>query len=208
MLSASNWPGVHLTLVLQYGCELLSWYLLSGHSVQLAALAVLEKLPEAQSTHRSGVELVVSASYLPGLHGCFVSQNGWPVRSWYLPVGQTMHSTAFTVLENWPASQFSHDRSVVLVPALATCCPAVHVVCVWQKAAFTDELKLPLLQGASIPFKQNEPAEQLCWSNLHVPVPVLTAYQKPGTSGVAAAHPPGQSVPGGQAPEQLLLLDP
>ena len=33
-------------------------------------------------------------------------------------------------------------------------------------------------------------------------------YQKPGTSGVAAAHPPGQAVPGGQAPEQLLLLDP
>ena len=66
----------------------------------------------------------------------------------------------------------------------------------------------PLGHGASIPFKQNEPAEQLCWLNLHVPVPVLTVYQKPGTSGVAAAHPPGQAVPAGQAPEQLLLLDP
>ena len=97
---------------------------------------------------------------------------------------------------------------MVLVPALATCCPAAHVVCVWQKTAFIDELKLPLLQGASTPFKQNEPAEQLCWLNLHVPVPVLTVYQKPGTSGVAAAHPPGQAVPAGQAPEQLLLLDP
>ena len=94
------------------------------------------------------------------------------------------------------------------MPALATCCPAAHVACVWQKTAFIDELKLPLLQGASTPFKQNEPAEQLCWLNLHVPVPVLTVYQKPGTSGVAAAHPPGQSVPAGQAPEQLLLLDP
>ena len=97
---------------------------------------------------------------------------------------------------------------MVLVPALATCCPAAHVVCVWQKTAFIDELKLPLLQGASTPFKQNEPAEQLCWLNLHVPVPWLTVYQKPGTSGVAAAHPPGQTVPAGQAPEQLLLLDP
>ena len=74
--------------------------------------------------------------------------------------------------------------------------------------AFIDELKLPLLHCASIPFKQNEPAEQLCWSNLHVPVPVLTMYRKPGTSGVAAAHPPGQTVPGGQAREQPLLLDP
>ena len=97
---------------------------------------------------------------------------------------------------------------MVLVPALTTCCPAAHVVCDWQKTAFIDELKLPLLQGASTPFRQNEPAEQLCWLNLHVPVPVPTVYQKPGTSGVAAAHPPGQAVPAGQAPEQLLLLDP
>jgi hypothetical protein len=76
--------------------------------MQLAALAEPEKLPAGQSTHLSGIELLVSASYVPGLHGCFVSQNGWFTLSWYFPLGQAVHSAAFAVLENWPTSQPSH----------------------------------------------------------------------------------------------------
>jgi len=76
VLSASNVPGLHDCFVWQNGWPALSWNVPAEHGVQLAALAAPEKLPAGQSTHRSGVELVVVASYVPGLHGCFVSQYG------------------------------------------------------------------------------------------------------------------------------------
>jgi hypothetical protein len=97
-----------------------------GHGMQLAALAVPEKLPAAQLTHRSGVKLVVSASYVPGLHGCFVSQNGWLASSWYLPVGQSSQLGEFAVPENVPTSHEMQLRFDVAPPSESTCLPAAH----------------------------------------------------------------------------------
>jgi hypothetical protein len=68
-------PAAHEAWSTQYVLPASSWNWLALHGMQLAALAVPVKLPAEQSTHRVGVAL--SASYVPGLHGCFVSQNGW-----------------------------------------------------------------------------------------------------------------------------------
>jgi hypothetical protein len=75
---------------------------------------------------------LVSASYVPGLHGCFVSQNGWLALNWYLPVGQIVHSTAFTVLENFPTAHASQMRFEVLLGLVPTLEPAAQIVCAMQ----------------------------------------------------------------------------
>jgi hypothetical protein len=96
------------------------------HTVHLAALAAPEKLPAVQSTHRSGLELVVSASYVPGLQGCFVSQNGWLASSWYLPVGQSSQLGEFNTAENVPMPHEMQLRFDVAVPSESMCLPAAH----------------------------------------------------------------------------------
>ena len=96
--------------------------------MQLATLALSEKRPAGQSTHRSAAELAASASYLPGLHGCFVSQYGWPAESWYLPLGQTAQLAEFAVSENVPAAHGVQMRFEVLLATLKTREPAAHDV--------------------------------------------------------------------------------
>ena len=54
-----------------------------------------------------------AASYVPGLHGCFVSQKGWPVLSWYLPLGQITHATALEVPEKLPAAHGAQMKEAV-----------------------------------------------------------------------------------------------
>jgi hypothetical protein len=83
-------PAAHEAWSMQYVLPASSWNWLALHGVQLTALAVPAKLPAEQSTHRVRVELALSASYVPGLHGCFVSQYGWPSASWYLPSGHAV----------------------------------------------------------------------------------------------------------------------
>jgi hypothetical protein len=99
-------PAAHEAWSTQYVLPASSWNWLVLHGVQPAALAVPVKLPAEQSTHRVGVELALSASYVPGLHGCFVSQNGWPSASWYLPSGHAIQIKL--VFENSSAEQSVH----------------------------------------------------------------------------------------------------
>ena len=69
-----------------------AWNVSTPHAVQLTALVVDENLPAGQATQRSGVGDELSASYVPGLHGCFTSQYGDAVSNMYLPEGQCLHS--------------------------------------------------------------------------------------------------------------------
>jgi hypothetical protein len=117
---------LHGCFVSQYGWLALSWYLPVGQSSQLAEFAVAEKLPAAQATHRSGLELVESASYVPGLHGCFVSQYGTPVPSWNLPLGHSVQFGMFGISENCSLAQLWQVRSAMLLPLLRMLLPAVH----------------------------------------------------------------------------------
>ena len=94
--------------------------------MQLAALAAPEELPAEQATHRSGLELVVLASYVPGLHGCFVSQNGWPSLSWYFPTGQSSQLGEFAVPEYVLTLQGAQMRFDVASPSVSTWVPAAH----------------------------------------------------------------------------------
>jgi hypothetical protein len=77
---------------------------------------------------RMGLELELSASYVPGLHGCFVSQYGWPVLSWYLPLGQSVQLGEFTVPENVPTPHGVQLRFEAEAPSVSTCIPAAHDV--------------------------------------------------------------------------------
>ena len=65
-------------------------------------------------------------SYVPGLHGCFVSQNGWLALSWYFPLGQISHAAAFALPEKLPAAHGVQTRSDVAVPSVPTRVPAAH----------------------------------------------------------------------------------
>ena len=94
--------------------------------MQLAALAAAEALPAGQAMHRSGAELLVSASYVPGLHGCFVSQNGWPSLSWYFPTGQPSQLGEFAAPEYVPTPQGAQMRFDVAAPSVSTWVPAAH----------------------------------------------------------------------------------
>ena len=150
------------------------WNSVAPHAMQAAALLSPEYCPAGQSRQRSGVLLVLSLSYCPGTHWTLTEQNGWPVRSWYLPLGHEEQDAEFDTLENLPATQAWHNRSPMLVPAITTCWPAEHAAWGRQKAAPTVLLKLPLLHGDSTPSEQNEPAEHVCSSNLHVLATELT----------------------------------
>jgi hypothetical protein len=86
--------------------------------MQLAALAAPEKLPARQSTHRSGAELLVSASYVPGLHGCFESQYGWLALSWYFPTGQPSQLGEFAAPEYVPGAHAVQVLPLTKVPGL------------------------------------------------------------------------------------------
>jgi hypothetical protein len=69
---------------------------------------------------------VESASYVPGVHGCFVSQNGWLALSWNLPLGQSAQLGEFAVPENVPAPQGAQMRFDVALPSVSTWVPAAH----------------------------------------------------------------------------------
>jgi len=60
------------------------------------------------------------------MHGCFVSQNGWLVLSWYLPVGQPSQNNEFAVAENLPIPHGVQMRSAAAIPSVSMCVPAVH----------------------------------------------------------------------------------
>jgi hypothetical protein len=122
---SANVPGLHAVFVpLQR--------LPRGHSVQRGALELLEYLPSGQARQRPGVDNKLSASYVPGMHGCFTSQNGWLELSWNLPVGQPVQPTTLLRAENLPMSQPVHSRSTVLPGRLSTRSPATHCTCLEQ----------------------------------------------------------------------------
>jgi hypothetical protein len=90
------------------------WNFPAGHAVQFAALAMSENLLAGQAMQRLPLEMVLSASHIPGMHGCFWSQYGCPGASWYLPSGHTVHTATFAVLEKVPARQFVHRVELAL----------------------------------------------------------------------------------------------
>ena len=118
---------MHVVWSVQYALPLTSWNFPFLQVMQLPKSAEPENWPAGQSAHRSGVSIVVSFSYLPGLHGCFLSQYDWPGLSWYLPVGHLVQM--LLVFENSPAEHCAHDTSAVALPGLATRWPAAHLLC-------------------------------------------------------------------------------
>jgi hypothetical protein len=76
--------------------------------------------------------LVLSLSYCPGTHWTLTEQNGWPVRSWYLPFGHEVQEAEFDTLENLPATHAWQMRFEVLEGLESTCKPAAQVVCAMQ----------------------------------------------------------------------------
>jgi hypothetical protein len=124
-------PAAHVEWSLQVVLPDWPWNCPLPHGVQLAAFATSEYLPAEQTTQRSGKTLVLSASCVPGLHGCFVSQNGWPVLSWYLPSGHAVQ-IRLVAFENSSTKQPVQVRSLLSLPAFATRWPAEHLVCAKQ----------------------------------------------------------------------------
>jgi hypothetical protein len=59
-------------------------------------------------------------------------QNGWPVCSWYLPAGQTVHAAELDTELNWPTMQSVQVRSDVADGAANTLVPAAHTACAAQ----------------------------------------------------------------------------
>jgi hypothetical protein len=110
----------------QYVLPILTWYLASGQAVQAAAFDTLENVLTGQSAHLEELELVKSASYVPGLHGCFESQNGWPSLSWYFPTGQSLQLGEFAAPEYVPTPQGAQMRFDVAPPSVSTWVPAAH----------------------------------------------------------------------------------
>ena len=82
------------------------------HAEQLAAFAVVEKVPLAHAPQvRSAVALPLPVTWLPAAHGV-----------------QFVQLMAFVVVEKLPLGQASHVRSVVAVEAVLIRCPAVQEV--------------------------------------------------------------------------------
>jgi hypothetical protein len=96
--------------------------------VHAGALVVPEYIPAGQATQRSSTLLDVSDSYVPGVHCVLTEQNGWPVCSWYLPVGHVMHSGALDELEYFPATQGMQMRFKLLEGCVLTLEPATQMV--------------------------------------------------------------------------------
>jgi hypothetical protein len=123
-------PALHVACSMQNVLPSSPWNSAAPHTVQLGVLLSVEYCPAGQSWQRSGVLLLLFELNRPGVHWIFTSQNGWPVSSWYLPLGHTVQiKLAF---ENSSTKQPTHVASVVASPAFATCWPAEHCVCATQ----------------------------------------------------------------------------
>jgi hypothetical protein len=70
-------------------------------------------------------------------------QNGWPVRSWYFPSGQSGQETEFDTLENFPTPHASQMRFEVLLGLVPTFEPAAHMVCSTQNVLPTSLWSCP-----------------------------------------------------------------
>jgi hypothetical protein len=126
-LSASYVPGLHGCFESQYGWPTADCSLPPGHAVHAALFATLENVSVGQPTQRSELELELSLSNVPGMHGCFVSQNGWLTLSWNLPFGHAVHAGALAAPENLPAGHATQRSELELllscsyVPGLHGC---------------------------------------------------------------------------------------
>jgi hypothetical protein len=112
-------PAAQVVCAMQNVLPASLWNSVAPHAMQAATLLSPEYCPVGHSRQRSGVLLVLSLSYCPGTHWTLTEQNGWPVRSWYLPEGQTVHSRPLLLavylsagqgsqaveLMNWPGMQ-------------------------------------------------------------------------------------------------------
>ncbi len=79
-------------------------------ATQLDWFAVVVVVPGAHEAHcRSDVALPGVLTYVPGLH-----------------MLHTAHVAAFIVVLKLPLVQLLQERSVRVVPSVATCCPAMH----------------------------------------------------------------------------------
>jgi len=120
------WPAEHCRLLEQNAEPFEPWNSSSPHAAQLAAFVVAVKEPAEHATQRSGVDSAALASCVPGLHGCFVSQYGWPALSWYLPSGHAVQLGEFAVPEKLPAAHGAQMRFELAVPAVSMLSPAAH----------------------------------------------------------------------------------
>ena len=93
LASATNVPGVHGCIASQNVWPGFSWNVLAGHAVHDAALMLVLKLPGLHGVQRALDVSVVFNSNVPGVHGCFASQYGWPTACWNLPAGQRSQAT-------------------------------------------------------------------------------------------------------------------
>ena len=115
-LSTTRWPAEHCCLLAQNAEPFESWKVVLAHPVQASAFVLVVYCPAGHARQRSGVATAVLDSNVPGLHGCFVSQNGWLAVSWYLPLGQSSQLAALAMPEKLPAAQAVQLRSEIEVP--------------------------------------------------------------------------------------------
>jgi hypothetical protein len=125
-------PAAQVVCAMQNVLPAWLWNSVAPHAMQAATLLSPEYCPARQSRQRSGVLLVLSLSYCPGTHWTLTEQNGWPMRSWYLPFGQSGQEAEFDMLENFPTEHASQMRFEVLLGLVPTFEPAAQVVCAMQ----------------------------------------------------------------------------
>ena len=122
----TRWPAEHCCLLAQNAEPFESWKVVLAHPVQASAFVLVVYCPAGHARQRSGVATAVLDSNVPGLHGCFVLQNGWLAVSWYLPLGQSVQLGKFAVPEKVPTRQGVQSRFEVRFPAASTREPAAH----------------------------------------------------------------------------------
>ena len=98
-----------------------------------AALMLVLKLPGLHGLQRALDVSVVFNSNVPGVHGCFASQYGWPTACWNFPAGQRSQATALLSSEKCIAAHAWHARLVVALGTETTRSPLAQTACVVHK---------------------------------------------------------------------------
>jgi hypothetical protein len=115
-----------------------AWYLPIGHTEQLALFVDAAKRPTTQAPQvRSTVVLGACVTNMPAAHTRCARQAPWPAWSWKEPAAQALHTVAASASAIWPAAQFVHTRSELIVAVAVRYAP-LRQRCTLRHTVFPD----------------------------------------------------------------------
>ena len=129
----------------------------AAHASHAGASLARENVPAGHGRQRA-LEYVAtpaasasSVSYVPGGHGCFASQKGWPGSVWNLPPGQTSQEAALTAREKCIAPHGSQARSELALGGRSSRWPGMHWRAVWKGRFCELRQKCSAGHGSHVP---------------------------------------------------------